>query len=342
MPPRLYDPEVDVIALSFATRLLLTDLNRDLIIERAVESLADFGRSDRIGLFLLDEDGEHLIGHGGRVTEGVRLAPLQIPLSGTPCEEVIEARNARPFGCALREDLPWPARDSTAHERTCLCAPLIAANNKVIGVANFEHESGYTFEPILMQSLNVLLTVVAIALETARLFEHAVYDGLTGLYVRRYFDLRLQEEVNRIKRYGGKLALLITDIDHFKSFNDRYGHQQGDVVLQETAGIMMTSVRMKLDAVCRYGGEEFVVIMPDTDLKGAGLVAERIRAQCERHPFPGPDGGQLHVTLSGGVAAMDQEGFLSARELLQQADACLYQAKRAGRNRITVHAGPKP
>ena len=333
---REFDPEGDVIALSFATRLLLTDLDRDLIIERALESLADFGRTDRIGLYLLEPAGEHLLGEGGPVGRGRRDSPLKVPFESTPCEDVLTTRDPSQYQVLHKEGIPWPVEGSGIPGRKCLCAPLVAANNKAIGVVVFEHDEGYDLPPISMQSLIVLLTVVAISLETARLFEHAVYDGLTGLYVRRYFDLRLQEEVNRIRRYGGRMALLITDIDFFKGFNDRYGHQQGDDVLRETGRILREAVRKKLDAVCRYGGEEFAIIMPDTDLAGATVVAERIRQRCQCHAFPGPNGNPLRVTLSGGVACMDQDCMVSGEALLQRADECLYRAKECGRNQIQI------
>jgi diguanylate cyclase (GGDEF)-like protein len=187
----------------------------------------------------------------------------------------------------------------------------------------------------MMQSLLLLLTIVAVALETTRLFQLAVYDSLTGLYIRRYFDLRLAEEENRIKRYGGKLAILMMDIDHFKGVNDRYGHQQGDEVLHDIADIIKVSIRQALDSPCRYGGEEFVVIMPDTDLAGALTLAERIRESVHNHIMQGPE-GDFNVTLSGGIAFMDQQGLIPRIELLKKADSALYRAKENGRNQIQV------
>jgi diguanylate cyclase (GGDEF)-like protein len=163
----------------------------------------------------------------------------------------------------------------------------------------------------------------------------AVYDGLTGLYIRRYFDLRLAEEENRIKRYGGKLAILMMDIDFFKGVNDRYGHQQGDDVLRDIAEIIKLSIRQALDSACRYGGEEFVVIIPDTDLAGALILAERIRESVESHVMEGPE-GKFNVTLSGGIAFMDQQGLIPRIELLKRADSALYRAKDNGRNQIQV------
>jgi diguanylate cyclase (GGDEF)-like protein len=123
------------------------------------------------------------------------------------------------------------------------------------------------------------------------------------------------------------------DIDHFKAVNDRYGHQQGDAVLRAVADIVKASVRDILDAPCRYGGEEFVVIMPDTDLPGALVVAERIRQAVEGHVMRGPE-GVFHVTLSGGVAVMDSRNETTAMSLIEKADQALYEGKKNGRNQI--------
>ena len=233
------------------------------------------------------------------------------------------------------EDIPVPVTEGGIQGRKCLCAPLVAANNRVIGLVTFDYTTEFSLPPIMMQSLLLLLTIIAVALETARLFQQAVYDGLTGLYVRRYFDLRLAEEENRIKRYGGRLTILIMDIDHFKKINDSYGHQEGDSVLCQVADIIRSSIRRDLDMPCRYGGEEFVVIMTDTDLAGALIVAERIRHSIQNHAFE-MTGGPIKVTLSGGVAFMDQQGFVTGIELLKRADDALYRAKENGRNQIQV------
>jgi len=325
--------EDDIITLGFAARLLLTNLDRDIIIDRAFESMADFGVSDKVGLFLQDQPGElHCV--GGLVKGHKEKRSFPVDLEGTPWQKVMADKTHGYFGLDYLESIPVPAAGPIG-ERKCLCAPLVAANNRVIGLVTFDYQAEFSLPPIMMQSLLLLLTIIAVALETARLFQQAVYDGLTGLYVRRYFDLRLQEEENRIKRYGGRLALLMMDIDHFKRINDRYGHQQGDAVLCQVADIFRSSIRRELDMPCRYGGEEFVVIMTDTDLAGALIVAERIRHSTQNQPFQTPE-GPVQVTLSGGVAFTDQHGFVTGLELLKRADEALYRAKGNGRNQIQV------
>lgn len=326
--------ENDIITLGFAARLLLTNLERDIIIERACEAMADFGVSDRLGLFLFDQKGD-LLCVGGFVQRIFQKRAFVVITEETPWDTIIDQKHDGYFSLDYEEEMPMPVYQGGTPGRKCLCSPLIAANNRMIGLVTFDHHADFQIPALMMQSLLLLLTIVAVALETARLFQQAVFDGLTGLYIRRYFDLRLTEEENRVKRYGGKLAILMMDVDHFKAINDRYGHQQGDVVLRDVADIIRNSVRKELDSACRYGGEEFVVIMPDTDLGGALILAERIRHSIQNHTFETPE-GLFHVTLSGGIAFMDQTAFMPGIELLKRADNALYLAKANGRNQIQV------
>ena len=160
----------------------------------------------------------------------------------------------------------------------------------------------------------------------------SILDGLTGLYNRRCYEDRIVEEVRRTQQDHTPLSLLILDVDHFKQFNDQFGHPQGDQVLVDLAKILMNNAR-KSDIPCRYGGEEFALILPRTDICSAGRVAERIRAEFEQKTFDmGPD-GLVRVTVSIGVAELLEND--SAFNLLKKADDALYASKRGGRNRIS-------
>ncbi len=180
-----------------------------------------------------------------------------------------------------------------------------------------------------------------IVVDYARLYEStkrlSITDGLTKLYNHRYFQDVLKREFSRSHRNKSPLALALLDIDHFKRFNDTYGHQQGDVVLQELARTLRSQVR-SLDVVARYGGEEFAVIMPDAVLSVALSVAERLRSAVETHPVPGPS-GPMRVTISLGVMAVPAGAVSSHAALIVAADRALYRAKELGRNRV---AGPEP
>lgn len=161
-------------------------------------------------------------------------------------------------------------------------------------------------------------------------------DPLTEVYNRRFMIERFPQEIKRAYRYERPLSVLILDLDHFKKINDSYGHAAGDRVICHCAEVLNAVVREDLDWVVRYGGEEFVVVLPETDLDGGMAVAERIRRQISAAILPDPAGG-IHVTASCGVASLNP--FPSQRRcgveaLLEAADRCLYLAKNEGRNRV--------
>ncbi len=162
-------------------------------------------------------------------------------------------------------------------------------------------------------------------------FEMAITDQLTGLYNRRYMQTHLDGLVTRAQRQAKCLSLLMMDMDHFKRVNDTHGHVVGDQVLIEFARRLQRNVR-GLDLACRYGGEEFVVVMPETDPESAHFVAERLREDVASHPFE-TDAGPLDVTISIGIASSKTDTE-EAEGLLKQADEALYRAKNAGRNRV--------
>ncbi|MDI6829445.1 MAG: diguanylate cyclase, partial [Armatimonadota bacterium] len=174
--------------------------------------------------------------------------------------------------------------------------------------------------------------VVALKESRDRLIERANTDGLTDLYNHRYFQERLGKELSRAERYGRPLSIIMLDIDHFKALNDTHGHPVGDIVLQEIAKLLVSSVR-DIDIVCRYGGEEFAIILPETQASEAIVIAERLRSAVRRHCFIGKDGQSVPVTISLGVAqypihSKEREGLIMA------ADLAMYQAKSMGRNRV--------
>jgi two-component system cell cycle response regulator len=170
-----------------------------------------------------------------------------------------------------------------------------------------------------------------------RTMEMAVMDGLTGLHNRRYLDSHLQTLFDRAAARQRPLSLLITDIDRFKSINDTHGHEGGDDVLREFASRLRKNVR-GIDLACRYGGEEFVVVMPDTEFDIAMRVGERIRAGIAGQTFAVARGATaIDVTVSIGVASM-LKGKDSAADLIKRADLALYEAKTGGRNRVVAKA----
>ncbi|MBF0543712.1 MAG: diguanylate cyclase [Candidatus Riflebacteria bacterium] len=196
--------------------------------------------------------------------------------------------------------------------------------------------NGEAFTENDLEFFSTLASQAVIAFENARLYSLAITDSITKLYIHRYFQIRLEEEVRRSRRYNSTLTLLMIDIDHFKEINDTYGHQQGDMILREISHILRRNIR-STDIAARYGGEEFVIILPETTQADARIVAERIRKDVAKHEFPSLAQGQLpvHVTISIGVAGFPINAT-SKDELIQKADSSMYQAKGAGRNKVVL------
>jgi diguanylate cyclase (GGDEF)-like protein/PAS domain S-box-containing protein len=165
-----------------------------------------------------------------------------------------------------------------------------------------------------------------------RLQHESIHDPLTGLYNRRFLEDTMEREARRAVRAVHGLSVIMFDLDHFKQFNDTYGHDAGDAVLRETASLLARSVRAE-DIVCRYGGEEFVIILPMADFKTACVRAQRIRDRVRELNVLHQGFPVGRITISGGVAALPGHGVLP-KELLKAADAALYRAKREGRDRI--------
>jgi two-component system cell cycle response regulator len=188
-----------------------------------------------------------------------------------------------------------------------------------------------------------LASHAVVALDNARLHRiverQALIDGLTGLANRRQCEETLADELARVERFGGSIAVVVADLDWFKDVNDRYGHPAGDTVLREFARLLQETVR-DVDLAGRWGGEEFLLILPGTDLEGGAQVAERIRFSLARRIVLAADGTPIPVTASFGVAATPPAR--TGSELFAAADAALYEAKRAGKNRVATAAEPVP
>jgi diguanylate cyclase (GGDEF)-like protein len=164
-------------------------------------------------------------------------------------------------------------------------------------------------------------------------------DGLTGLYNHRHFEERLNEEFRRAQRYSDPVSLVMLDLDHFKSVNDRYGHPFGDRVLRTTAELLRSSLRDP-DICARYGGEEFAVILPKTHLQGALAVAERIVRAMRQKVYVVAEGeAELRVTASVGIAFFPSKDVTSSDLLVRFADEALYRAKREGRDKVCLYQG---
>lgn len=220
--------------------------------------------------------------------------------------------------------------------------PLLR-NKRIIGSLNLGSVDPARFTPALgTDFVEHMASIIAICLENVISNEMLKYigltDSLTGVYNRRYIDRRLLEEIGRARRQAYRISCLYIDIDHFKAVNDTVGHQGGDEVLREVAARIKAELRAS-DALGRFGGEEFVVLLIDADLDSATMVAQRIRSSIADAPFALSTGEALPISVSIGVATLDDferdhaiEGV--AQQLVAHADSALYQAKESGRNRV--------
>jgi diguanylate cyclase (GGDEF)-like protein len=187
------------------------------------------------------------------------------------------------------------------------------------------------FNPIILRAR--LKSVLRVKQALDDIFNTAITDSLTGLYNRRYFEMISIDEYYRAERYGSNLSLVMFDIDHFKQVNDTFGHECGDRVLRNISD-MFREVR-RSDRVCRWGGEEFVILMPNTKASEALICAEKIRLNIENADFTHKD-MPFKVTVSAGISSLFEGPVAKSEQLLSNADKALYRAKNAGRNTCVI------
>jgi len=248
---------------------------------------------------------------------------LNTPRFQRSCKSVLTFGNFSFFSQKLHHFL-FPFRPESSFEsrfermqQSCSMGPLRDEDNAITGLY------------LTVQD------VTELAAYEHRLLEMNMRDGLTGVYNRRFLEKRLEEECARHARYGRGFSVIMFDIDFFKNVNDTYGHLCGDLILKNISGTIASLIR-KTDFLARYGGEEFCCLLPETVLASAALLAERFRTTIAemKHVYQGME---ISVTVSLGVAEMTA-GLPSFEALLKKADGALYEAKRAGRNRVVVSA----
>jgi diguanylate cyclase (GGDEF)-like protein len=221
-----------------------------------------------------------------------------------------------------------------------LTLPL-AVEGKVLGCISLDSEQPNAFDVQDLQFFSVIGYQIAATLKQfqkiSSITDLAIYDKLTNVHNRRYFDEKIRIETQKSFSSHTPISLVMVDIDFFKKVNDTYGHHAGDSVLSKIASLLKGSVR-KDDTVARYGGEEFVLILPGAKLEVTSIIAERIRRLVETTPFE-IEGGQIHITISIGISNLPTHQAKSEEELVKMADQALYNAKREGRNRVCIFLG---
>jgi diguanylate cyclase (GGDEF)-like protein len=270
--------------------------------------------------------------------QGVRDAECSLPLTSGLCRFALERKY-----CFTLKDLPDdmpPGPLETMGVR--LVVPLIqeveGAGQVLEGLLLLGPRlsvPGYNEEDI--DFLQVLGKMLAICLRNEALYRRSIIDDLTGVASRGHFEAQLSQELNRIIMYGHRgMGLVLLDVDNFKSFNDTYGHQTGDRVLQDLARVLTTQVR-NVDLVARYGGEEFAIILLEIERERMVEVADRLRRAVQDMTVEGAQGEKLKITCSFGLACFPTDAT-DKSTLIQLADEALYQSKHGGRNRVTICA----
>ena len=290
---------------------------------------------DHVSVLLLEDRRLVLRAHGGKLTP---LAPSGLQLSS----------NAGLGGRALREGKTVVANDLSKFPEyvrgftQCaaeMAIPLLSFGQR-LGILVLDNGTS-PFRAEDVQALESVADICAVAIQSAHSFERARemadIDGLTGVFNRRHLEKRLPAELERLARYEHEMAILMIDIDHFKRINDEFGHLLGDEVLRQASKLMQQKLR-KADVVCRFGGEEFAVMLPETSSENALGVAEKLRREIADFNFPGIP---RSVTISIGVAEFPHHGK-SRDDLIRAADAALYAAKQAGRNRVRGWSENRP
>jgi diguanylate cyclase (GGDEF)-like protein len=328
--------------------------NRELdpLLESAMCLALEFVGAEYGYIVLLDNDD--LVFRVGLDKDGNRLQESQEQISRTIFDEVIQSGKATITENAL--DSFDTSSVLALQLRSVLCAPLIS-RGRILGAVYVENRSvSNLFEDEDLELLEYFAAQAAVSIENAmlnedlearveartaelvranaRLHELAITDSLTGAFNRRHFFKLAQQELARAQRYGHPLSVIMLDLDHFKQINDQYGHLVGDHVLQVVTQYMRDNIRT-VDSLGRYGGEEFVILLPNTALPGTLDIAERVytifASQCVLL-----DEVTVTVTASLGVVSLEDTTGISVEILFDRADQALYEAKQAGRNRVVI------
>jgi diguanylate cyclase (GGDEF)-like protein len=283
-----------------------------------------------VSLLLRDEGDLVMRAHQGTLT------PCTPPGGRFPASQEPWSRVISGSGTLIEKDL------STAPEALRLfresasrmSIPLISFG-QTLGVLTLHSSEQNAFRESELQSLESVADICANSIQNAHYVERvkqlAYLDGLTGIFNRRFFELRIMEEIERARRYGTGMAVIMADIDQFKRLNDEFGHLLGDEVLRQVSSLFHQQLR-KIDVVCRYGGEEFAILLTQITAQQAIAIAEKLRRMVESFQFPGVP---RTITISAGVAAFPTHGK-TRDDMIRAADNGLYAAKQAGRNRICV------
>jgi len=322
-------------ALRNTAEALNSSLNLDDVLHKILDKLQDVIPFDAMHVSWVKDGQLRILRARGYTPEQKKTMLEQFAWSEyVTFTQVIESRQPLVIP-DVRSSPIWKPTPTTQWVRSHVKAPIVV-DGEVVGTINLHSKTPNFYTDTHAENLKIFANQVAIAARNARIFQEveyaAAHDALTGLSNRRKFMLDAEKELKRAARHQFSISLIIMDIDHFKKINDTFGHPAGDSVLIHLGQILTKEIRA-YDLVGRYGGEEFILFMPETSLKTAALIAERIRKNIASTPIM-VDGHSISLTISMGLVSNDAAKEQDFEFMLKQADALLYQAKQAGRNRI--------
>ncbi|MDH4098968.1 MAG: diguanylate cyclase [Nitrospirota bacterium] len=311
-------------------------INRERLIEEFFSLLGSFTSYDAAALILCSGSKPFLVIDEKKALSEEDIQQIrEIMLSGAGIGPRVEGREIESFERESSES----SRKAAITYRQLI--PLMINDEFLGSIAVFSSKKTQ-FSSNVKNLLRMMAAEFAMVAKLFSLYEEnkmlSVTDGLTKIFNNRYFQEMLARDFDRIKRYNGRLSLLLLDVDNFKSINDTYGHQQGDIILIELAQLLKKNTR-KSDLVARYGGEEFVVVMPETDAERGVFLAETLRKKVAEHCFSG-QGSCRKVTVSIGISEIE-DNMRDQFELIGRADQALYRAKRTGKNKVCLSHGER-
>lgn len=319
---------------------MLTGLQMQL--EATLNLLCDMAAEitwfDRALVYFWDEGAEHM---ELRLIRGLpKNSTVTVEMSTGNVLNLWTVKYGRPLMISPGHHVQADALLQAMSSRSALAVPLFVSNRVMGSMQLFaSRENAFHLDDAQLLWILSLVSENLLTREYANegLLRFAFTDYLTGLRTRGYFEQQLELEFKRSERRRQKFALLMIDIDHFKRLNDTFGHHVGDQILRDVSSILMKDMR-EVDTVARYGGEEFVIILPETTQSGAMYVAQRVRRAVEQAKFFAGSPHEIqHLTISIGVAVYDTDAQFK-RDLIEFADAALYAAKHAGRNRVMAYS----
>ncbi|MCF1435440.1 diguanylate cyclase [Agrobacterium vitis] len=327
----------EIIALATHSRDISKQKELEQQLAESRQQLADALANMADGLVMFDRQGKLVYCNERYRSMFSKTADIRVP--GADLHDIIAASRARGEETTPRDSdtiLPEQAFDSLP------VLPLVPGKREITlwdgrSLEAQTRSVGGGGSLIVFTDITRAKQAEGLLRHTNRALEKAAFtDGLTGLYNRRAFDVQLRQEFARSHRTGSGVSLLMIDIDHFKLFNDRYGHQAGDQCLRQIAATLRSVAKRSTDIAARYGGEEMALILSDTDLAGGSTVAEYYCQAVRDLHIPHGDSEKGIVTVSIGVAAVPSDDIHSSDDLIASADAALYQAKHSGRDRYVI------